>query len=93
MACADSTTERASEWKVLIKETELGPSPILEGRPAAARRAVTSLFFANGAIFATWVSRIPAIEELRGLEHATFGLALLIVAVGAVIAMPVMLLD
>jgi hypothetical protein len=38
---------------------------VLEERPTAARRAVTTLFFVNGALFATWVSRIPAIEELR----------------------------
>ena len=56
---------------------------------AGQRRAVTALFFVNGALFATWVSRIPAIESLRDLNHATFGLALLIVALGALISMPI----
>lgn len=59
------------------------------GRLVAARFAVASLFFVNGMLFATWVSRIPAIEEQRGLSHATLGLALLLLAFGAMISMPV----
>jgi MFS family permease len=58
------------------------------GRLVAARLAVASLFFVNGMLFATWVSRIPAIEEQRGLSHATLGLALLLLAFGAMISMP-----
>lgn len=54
----------------------------------AARRAVSALFFLNGALFATWVSRLPAMETARGLSHAELGLALLVIAVGAVISMP-----
>ncbi len=59
------------------------------GRLVAARLAVASLFFVNGMLFATWVSRIPAIEQQRGLSHATLGLALLLLAFGAMISMPV----
>jgi hypothetical protein len=65
-----------------LLEVEARRVQILEERPEAARRAVTALFFVNGMLLATWVSRIPAIERLRGLNHATFGLALLIVAHG-----------
>jgi MFS family permease len=50
--------------------------------------AVASLFFLNGALFATWVSRIPAVQLERGLSHGGLGLALLAVALGAVVAMP-----
>jgi hypothetical protein len=63
-----------------LLEVEARRVQILEERPVAARRAVTALFFANGTLLATWVSRIPAVERLRGINHATFGLALLIVA-------------
>ena len=42
----------------------------------------------NGALFATWVSRIPALQAGRGLSHGALGLALLAIALGAVIAMP-----
>jgi len=70
-------------------QAEARPVRIREENPTAARRAVAALFFVNGALFATWVSRIPAIEGVRGLNHATFGLALLIAAMGAVISMPI----
>ena len=69
--------------EALLKEREARPVQVPEERPVAARRAVTALFFVNGTLLATWVSRIPAIEGLRGLNHATFGLALLVVAAGA----------
>ncbi|MES2706314.1 MAG: MFS transporter [Verrucomicrobiota bacterium] len=62
--------------------------PALPDRPVAARRAVAALFFLNGALFATWVSRLPAMETARSLSHAQLGLALLVIAVGAVISMP-----
>jgi predicted MFS family arabinose efflux permease len=56
--------------------------------PRAARLAVAMLFFLNGAIFATWVSRIPAIQAARALSHGTLGVALLAMAFGALVAMP-----
>ena len=56
--------------------------------PKAARFAVAVTFFMNGALFATWVSRIPALQAGRGLSHGALGLALLAIALGAVIAMP-----
>jgi MFS family permease len=46
------------------------------------------LFFLNGVLFATWASRIPAVQAERGLGHGALGLALLSIALGAVIAMP-----
>ncbi len=46
------------------------------------------LFFINGALFASWVSRVPAIQAERGLSHGALGCALLGVALGALVAMP-----
>jgi MFS family permease len=60
----------------------------VEKKPSAARRAVSALFFLNGALFATWVSRIPAVKLQHGLSNGALGLALLAVALGAVVAMP-----
>ena len=57
-------------------------------RPRAARLAVATLFFLNGSLFATWVARIPAIQAARGFSHGQLGLALLVVALGAMVAMP-----
>lgn len=56
--------------------------------PKAARLAVAATFFFNGALLATWVSRIPALQSERGLSHGMLGLALLVIALGAVFAMP-----
>lgn len=58
------------------------------GSFAAARSAVTAIFFMNGATFANWVPRIPQIMQELGLNEGELGLALLGLAVGAVTAMP-----
>jgi hypothetical protein len=53
-----------------------------------ARSAITIVFFVDGALFASWVSRIPALATHAGANTATLGLALLAPAVGALVAMP-----
>jgi predicted MFS family arabinose efflux permease len=53
------------------------------------RLAVSTLFLANGALLATWVSRLPAMQSARGLSHGQIGLALLAMAAGAFISMPI----
>jgi MFS family permease len=46
------------------------------------------VFFLTGAGFANWVVRIPAVQERLGLGAGALGVALLGVAVGALVAMP-----
>jgi hypothetical protein len=53
--------------------------------PLAAIRIV---FFVNGALFASWASRIPALSDRAGATPGILGLALLAPAVGAIVAMP-----
>jgi hypothetical protein len=53
------------------------------------RAGITTVFFVNGALFATWASRIPALSSRVGATTGVLGLALLAPAVGAVIAMPI----
>lgn len=48
-----------------------------------ARWAVSSLFFVNGVVIATWASRVPAVQQHLGLSAGQLGLALLGMAVGA----------
>lgn len=60
------------------------PSPKLK----ASRRAVLTLFFLNGALFATWAARVPAIKETHHLSDGALGLTLLAIALGAVTSMP-----
>ncbi|GGJ42457.1 MFS transporter [Deinococcus roseus] len=53
-----------------------------------ARIAVSTVFFLLGVLFATWVSRIPAISHKLQLNEAQLGIALLGLAVGALLAFP-----
>jgi MFS family permease len=55
----------------------------------AARICVLIIFFIHGAVFSTWISRIPAVQGELGLSTGRFGFALLGVAVGSIISMPV----
>ncbi|MEZ5039157.1 MAG: MFS transporter [Saprospiraceae bacterium] len=55
----------------------------------ANRLAVNILFFINGFLYGNWVSRIPYIQEIYGLDNSTLGLILLCMSIGAVVSMPV----
>ena len=55
----------------------------------AARGAVTVIFLLNGLLLGSWAARIPAVKERLDLGEAELGLALGLVAVGALVAMPV----
>jgi fucose permease len=46
------------------------------------------MFFVNGAVAATWLSLIPAVQQRLGLDAGQLGIALLGAAVGAVVATP-----
>lgn len=50
--------------------------------------ATRFVFAANGGLFATWVSRIPAVRDDLGATERGLGFALLFIAVGSLIAMP-----
>ena len=56
--------------------------------PRAARPAICALFFINGFAFATWVSRIPAVQQTLGLSAASLGLALAGIGAGSLVSMP-----
>lgn len=60
----------------------------LERKTVHARFAVSTVFFLLGLLFASWVSRIPAVAEHLNLNEAQLGVALLGVAVGALLAFP-----
>lgn len=50
--------------------------------------ATRVVFAANGGLFATWVSRLPAIRDELGASERGLGFALLFTAVGSLLAMP-----
>jgi MFS family permease len=64
------------------------PARGIPARAPAARRAVKALFFMNGALFATWAARVPAVQASLSLSNGQLGLALLAMSLGAVVAMP-----
>ncbi len=49
--------------------------------------AVLAAFFANGALMATWVSRIPAIQTRLGMSNGTLGIILLGLSSGILTAL------
>jgi MFS family permease len=57
-------------------------------RLPAARVAVAAGFFLSGVGFASWVVRIPAMQERLGMSEGVLGLVLLGVSAGALLAMP-----
>jgi hypothetical protein len=54
-----------------------------------ARVGVTAVFFVDGALFASWASRIPALSARAGASNGVLGLALLAPAAAAVVTMPI----
>jgi predicted MFS family arabinose efflux permease len=61
----------------------------LAGRAAARARAGVSLvFFVNGAAFASWVSRIPALRAGMQLSDGALGSVLLALSVGVLLSFP-----
>ena len=59
------------------------------GPALRAQRSTFVAFVAAGAMFATWVSRIPQVRTRLGLSAADLGLVLLAIAAGSLIALPV----
>ena len=52
-----------------------------------SRAAVLMAFFINGALLATWVSRIPAIQTKLSLSEGNLGLVLLGLSAGVLVAL------
>lgn len=52
------------------------------------RLAVSAFFFLNGLCFASWASRIPAIQEQLRLSEAALGTLLLCIPIGALTSLP-----
>ena len=56
---------------------------------ARARRAVSAIFFINGAVLASWVAHIPAVKAEHGIGDGGLGLVLLSMALGSVLTLPI----
>lgn len=60
-----------------------------DSNPSTARFALLALFITHGILFGIWATQIPLAKLRLDVSLTVFGLALLCVAVGAVIAMPI----
>ncbi|MEO3974874.1 MFS transporter [Streptomyces sp. CAU 1734] len=65
-----------------------GPSGAVAGRPAAARFRVAVVFFVNGAVFASWGSRIPGIASALEMGPGEIAFAVFGLSVGALLGLP-----
>ncbi|HUO09802.1 MAG TPA: MFS transporter [Phycisphaerae bacterium] len=63
--------------------------PLTSTAAQRARGATLAIFFIQGAVFATWVSRIAVVQERLGLSNSRLGLALLAISLAGMVAMPV----
>ena len=57
--------------------------------PSTARFALLAIFVMHGILFGIWTTQIPLAKLRLDVSLTVFGLALLCVAIGAVIAMPI----
>ena len=61
---------------------------MISSSPARARWAVAASFLVMGLLIGAWVPHVPLAKERLGVGPGVFGLALLAIAGGAVLAMP-----
>jgi len=53
-----------------------------------SRCAVSTMFFVNGAVPASWVPHIPAVKIQHAISDGQLGIVLLFMAIGSVLALP-----
>ncbi len=64
--------------------TTTAPVPVVE----RARIAVALVFVLNGLVFASWLSRLPAVRDALELSTGRLGLLLLCLSAGSVLGLP-----
>src|SRR6187549_2461505 len=78
--------ERAAPTLARVGSSVAGTPGVLDVRRSAW--ATRLVFAANGGLFATWASRLPAVRDDLGADERGLGFALLFIAVGSLLAMP-----
>ena len=63
--------------------------PLAQTSAARARVAVSTIFFMNGLVLASWVPHIPAVKAYHAIGDGQLGINLLFMAVGSLLALPV----
>ena len=55
----------------------------------AARWAVSYIFAGNGVVYASWISRLPRIQEIYAVDYGQLSLFMLSLSLGALVGMPI----
>ena len=79
---------RQAAYPGSVTDRDLQAAPT--AAPSVRRQAWATriVFAANGALFAGWVARIPAVRDNLDADERGLGFALLFAAVGSLVAMP-----
>lgn len=72
----------------LSKNSSENQISIDDAKKRHARLAISAIFLVNGMVLSTWVSRIPTITEKLSLGNAATGTALMAIALGSMVAFP-----
>jgi MFS family permease len=56
--------------------------------PTRSRQAISTIFFLNGFVLASWVPHIPAVKVQHAIGDGALGLILLSMAAGSLITLP-----
>src|SRR5262245_25063843 len=62
---------------------------LVQTSPLRARCAISTIFFINGFVLASWVPHIPAVKAHHAISDGQLGIILLFMAVGSLLALPV----
>ncbi len=65
-----------------------GASALKHLPPTRSRWAVSTIFFINGMVLASWVPHIPAVKAQHAISDSQLGIILLSMAAGSVLALP-----
>jgi predicted MFS family arabinose efflux permease len=55
----------------------------------AARWAVSYIFAGNGVVYASWISRLPRIQDIYAVDYGQLSLFMLSLSLGALVGMPI----
>ena len=57
-------------------------------RPTRSRWAISTIFFINGVVLASWVPHLPAVKAQHAISNGQLGIVLLSMAAGSILALP-----
>jgi MFS family permease len=69
-------------------EAAVDPPSVTASCTLCARLAISSIFFINGLVIASWLPHIPEVKERLALGDSELGMALFSMAAGSLVALP-----